>query len=145
MKIIKTVILLTLIFTVIGCNVYTSNTIYRSDPNNMNWIIQALNVNNCKCTQLYITHYSGKKIDFRIFYSDSIIRKTIYVGPRYSKSNNVKVLLASEKDDFDFPLDSLDIVIISKIKELNSMDSNILFKLKDKIIKGYILDPNYNQ
>jgi len=99
-----------------------------------------LNVDNCKCTQLYVTHYSFTKIDFRIFYTDSVVRKTIYAGPQYSQRNNVKVLLATESGDFAEPLDSIDREIISTINKLNKTDPNIIYKLKGKALKGYIPD-----
>ena len=107
-------------------------------------MIQALNVDNSKYSQLYITHYQGKKIDFRIFYTDSLVRKTTYLPPAYSQRKNVKSLLATEKDSFLVPLDSIDRIIFSTVAKLNKSDSNIIYKFRVRDFKGYIHDPKYD-
>ena len=138
--------LLTLVslFSIVSCKVYTSKTIYQVGSRENHWTIQTLNVDNSKYTQLYITHYQDKKIDFRIFYTDSLVRKTIYVPPNYSQRKNVKVLLATEKENYLLPLDSLDKIIFTTIARLNDSNSNIFYKLKGRSFKGYVLDPKYD-
>ena len=74
----QSLLTLLLITTVLSCRVYYSTTIYKSDGNKQYWTVQSLNVDNSKRTELYITHYNDKNIDFKIFYTDTLVRKTVY-------------------------------------------------------------------
>ena len=133
---------MTVVLSLLACT--TSKDIYKSfDTADTYWKVQALNLKECRCTQLYVSHFSAGKNDFRIFYSDSIIRKTIYSPPKYSPYSNVRVLIANEGNDFTIPFDTLDKAIFLQIEQMNAKREGIVYPIKTKRYLGYKEDPKY--
>jgi hypothetical protein len=129
-------------FSLFGCT--TSKDIYRSsDTGDAYWKVEALTSEKCQCTQLYVSHFTSGHNDFRIFYTDSIVRKTIYSAPKYSPYSNVRALIATERTDFTIPFDTLDQAIFRQIEQMNVKREGIVYPVKTKKYLGYIDDPKY--
>ena len=103
--------------------------------------VKAVTLSHCGCTQIFC-YKDGKNL---IFYEgDNLARKTIYKYNNTRKTPQKLVLLATNKDDFTTPFDSLDTKIFSLIDSVIIYKRGRVYPLRRTQYRGYINDPYFS-
>ena len=131
------------VVTIAGCD--TTRNVYRSSTSKKNFLdVKAVTLSHCGCTQIFVAYIKDGKKEFDLFYDDNIARKTIYKYNNTRKTPQKLVLLATNKDDFTTPFDSLDTKIFSLIDSVIIYKRGRVYPLRRTQYRGYINDPYFS-
>lgn len=120
--------------------------VYKS-PSSKNdyFVIKATTLSHCGCTFLDIYNYKMGKQDFHLFYSENVVRKTVYKFNSERGVADTLRLMATTSDGYIYAFDSLDIEIFKRIDSIAiQKPKGIIYPVKITKYKGYIGDFSYN-
>ena len=128
-----------IIFAFVSCN--STRNIFKSSSSKKNFfIINAVTLSHCGCSEIYAESYKNGKKEFQIFYNDNLARKTIYSYNSDSREVESKSLLATPNDNFSIPFDSLDFRIFTIIDSTILKGKVFVYPIRRTIYKGYVTD-----
>ncbi|MFT3847028.1 MAG: hypothetical protein QM725_18370 [Lacibacter sp.] len=121
-------------------------TVYKSSASKSDYyIIKATTLSHCGCTFLDIYNYKNGKKDFHLFYSDNVVRKTVYKFDSEIGRSDTLHLMATAGGGYIYAFDSADNEIFKRIDSIAiQKPKGIIYPVKITKYKGYIGDISYN-
>jgi hypothetical protein len=118
-------------------------TVYRSSDSKKDYyIVKATTLSHCGCTELYINNFKNGSIEFNLYYTENLARKTIFRKNTETKEIDTIRLLATPYSNYTIPFNSLDTEMFNRIDSIAiQKPKGIIYQIKRNVYKGYISDP----